>query len=111
MTVYVTFDGSSSKDKRKSKKHTVTLHWNTKDMVIKSDTIRLIREAGSQLAYIVQATIKDVLQTFGYERQWKVNIIIDGAATMAAARQVDRFLKLEMKRHGGQNNFLKQKMK
>ena len=83
ITISVTFHGGSSKDKMKSKKHAVMIH-QRKDIVIKSDTIRLIRVLGSQLADVVRATIKNVLQTFGYERQWKVNITNDGAATIVA---------------------------
>ena len=38
-----------------------------KDFVIKSDTIGLVRVVGSQPADIVQAIIKKILDTFGYE--------------------------------------------
>ena len=85
INISVTFHRGSSKDKMKSKKHATMIHQTRKDIVIKSDTIRLIRVLGSQLANVVRATIKNVLQTFGYERQWKVNITNDGAATIVAA--------------------------
>ena len=53
ITISVTFHGGSSKDKMKSKKHAVMIHQTRKDMVIKSDTIRLIRLFGLQQADIV----------------------------------------------------------
>ena len=88
ITISVTFHGGSSKDKIKSKKHAVMIH-QRKDIVIKSDTIRLISVFMFQQADIVWTTIKDVHQTSSYERQWKVNITTDGPATIVAAHEVD----------------------
>ena len=66
ITMSITFDKGSSKDKNKSKKHAVMIHLTRKDMVIKSDTIRLVRALfGSQLADVVWTTIKDVMKGNG----------------------------------------------
>ena len=65
-----------------------------KDFVIKSDTIGLVRVVGSQPADIVQAIIKKILDTFGYEANWKVNITINSAATIVAAHQIHYFPKV-----------------
>ena len=54
-----------SEDKVKSKKHVVIIHRTTKDMLIKSGTIGLVRAVAFQLADVVRATIKDVLESFG----------------------------------------------
>ena len=43
MTVSITFDGGSAKDRLKSKKHAVTLHRTAKDLEIKMDTIGLVK--------------------------------------------------------------------
>ena len=69
-----------------------------KDIVIESDTIRLIRVFMFQQADIVWTTIKDVDQTSSYERQWKVNITTHGVATIVAAREVDWFPKNRLKK-------------
>ena len=62
-----------------------------KDFVIKSDTIGLVRVVGSQPADIVQAIIKKIRDTFGYEANWKVNVTTDGAATIVATRKIHCF--------------------
>ena len=87
MTVSITFDGGTSKDKMKTKKHAITLHRTTKDFEIKSDTIGLVKCVGSQPADVVRMTVKTTLQRFGHEPNWKVNVTTDGEPTMVAARR------------------------
>ena len=75
----------------KSKMHTVTINQTKKDMVIKSDTIRLLRVVGSLSADIVWATMNNDHKTFGYEINWKVNVTTDSGVKMVASCQVDQF--------------------
>ena len=63
----VTFDRKSSKDKMISIKHAIAIQMTMKDIVIKFETIELVRAVWCQLANIVYATIKKVLENFGYE--------------------------------------------
>ena len=76
----------------KSKKHAVTLNRTTKDLEIKTDTIRLVKCIWTQPADVVRTTIKKVLDTFGYDSSnWKVNATTDGEPTMVADHAIGRF--------------------
>ena len=54
--------------------------------MIKGDTIYLVAARGSQSADIVRRTVKTVLEKYGHDDTYIVNIKTNGDATMIAAR-------------------------
>lgn len=88
--ISITMDGGTSKDRMKTKKNGVAIHRTTKDFKLKSDTLAVTKITGSQNADEVRIQLKQVLELYGYNEDWTVNMTTDGASVMVSARASGR---------------------
>ena len=94
MTVAITLDGRSAKDKMKSKKNAITLHRTTKDLELKTDTIRLVKCFGNQPADIVQTHVM-----MRYNIRWKTLWM----KKLLHQKRLKLSLQVQLIQQGGQN--------
>ena len=54
------------------------LYRTTKDLEIKTDTIRLVKCVGNQPAHAVWTTVKKIIDSCGHVPHWKTNSTTEG---------------------------------
>ena len=88
MTVHLMSDHGTSSDVLRTKKNVVVLSRLTKDYVLKTDTIAMIKSEGSQTGLQIRKDVKEALvDKVGYDSTWKVCWVTDGAAAEVSARK------------------------
>ena len=86
VTIDDQINSGKGEKKRRQQQARVTFHRTTKDFKLKSDTLAVIKISGSQNANDVRRQFKEVLQKYGYDESWRINMTTDGASVMKSAR-------------------------
>ena len=60
-TVNITYDGGTSKDKMRTKKNALTVHYTDENWNIHADTLRVMECTGSQPGEVIRRQVKDQL--------------------------------------------------
>ena len=104
--VHITSDHGTSGDRFRSHKNALTLSRCTKDLVIKTDTVEILRCEGSQIGKVIRTDIKEELDKVGRQDNWIICWTTDGEAKQINARMRVNHPEVGMKTfHTGKGSF------
>ena len=90
-TIHVTYDHVTSSDRFHTKKLGVSLHYVTKQLVMKSETIVAMKCVGKQSWVVNRDKVKKLLEMHsGWSSDWKICVITDRAKNVVSLRSTNR---------------------